>query len=225
MTDDRPLARPPLVILVRHTESQHHVARLTGGWTDTPLTERGREQAARTGRRLRDELSGRRVRLYSSDLLRAAETASLIGEALGVAVEPEPLLREHNNGECAGLTHDEAAARYPDTWLMPVPLDRRPYPGAETPREFYARAGAFIDALQAGPDEIPVAVTHGGTLICLVARWLGLPAEVLNPFGFDFYTGSITVLRCDRFGPEIERMNDIAHLVGTPGWVPIVRSP
>jgi broad specificity phosphatase PhoE len=214
---------PPLVILVRHTESQHHVLRLSGGWTDTPLTDLGREQAARVAVRIRDELRGRDVTLYSSDLLRAAETAAAIGDALRVVPKFDPRLREHNNGECAGLTHDEAAQRYPDTWLVPVPLDVRPYPGAETPREFYVRAGAFIDDLNADGATIPVVVSHGGTLTCLVARWLRLPPEVLNPIGFEFHAGSISVLRSDRHGPRIERLNDIGHLGGMDGWVGIVR--
>jgi probable phosphoglycerate mutase len=93
------------------------------------------------------------------------------------------------------------------------------YPGAETPRGFYERAGVVIDDLD---DEgaLPIVVTHGGTMVCLVARWLGLSAEVLEPIGFSAHTTSITVLQTDQHGSRIvERLNDTAHLAGSEGGV------
>jgi probable phosphoglycerate mutase len=203
---------------VRHAQSQHHVLRLTGGWTDTPLTELGHEQARRVAARLRDELGVRPVRVYSSDLLRAMETARHIGEAFGVDVIADERLREHNNGECAGLTIEEAKKRWPDMWTKPALLDVREFPGAETPREFYERAGAFIDSF-AHDGDLAIVVTHGVTHDCLVARWLGLPAEVLEPIGFSAHTTGITVLTDGRHGRRIERLNDAAHLAGMEGDV------
>ena len=95
----------------------------------------------------------------------------------------------------------------------------RPFPGAETGREFYERAGSFIDTLSAdGP--LPVVVSHGGTIICMVARWLRLTPEALEPIGFSTHTASITVLQSDAHGDRIvERLNDVAHLAGIEGWV------
>lgn len=203
---------PRLIILVRHAQSEHHVLRLTGGWTDTPLTELGHEQSRLLASRLRYELGAVPLRLFSSDLVRAVETARHIGEAFGVEAVVDGRLREHNNGECADLTIDEAKVRYPDTWAVPVPLDTRAYPGAETPREFYERSGAFIDGMD-GEGPMPVVVTHGGTMICLVARWLRLPAEAVEPIGFSAYTTGITVLKSDEHGQRIvERLNDASHL-------------
>jgi probable phosphoglycerate mutase len=211
------MSTPRLVILVRHAQSEHHVLGLTGGWTDTPLTALGHEQSQALGARLRDELGAQPVRLYSSDLLRAMDTAQHIGEAFGVEAIADARLREHNNGECADLTIEEAKARWPDTWAVPVPLDVRAYPGAETPREFYDRTGGFIDDLD-DDGTIPIVVTHGGTMICLVARWLRLAAEAVEPIGFSAYTTGITVLESDAHGSRIvERLNDTAHLGGGHG--------
>jgi broad specificity phosphatase PhoE len=101
----------------------------------------------------------------------------------------------------------------------PWALDFRPFPGAETGREFYERAGSFVDTLS-GDGPVPVVVAHGGTIICLVARWLRLAPEALEPIGFDLHTASISVLRTDRHGsPIVERLNDVAHLAGMEGWV------
>ncbi len=68
------------LFLIRHAQSDEHIRDITGGWSDTRLTEPGREQARRTGLRLRRMLDGRPAALASSDLARAADTAHLIGE-------------------------------------------------------------------------------------------------------------------------------------------------
>ena len=66
------------LILVRHGEAEHIVKGLVGGGSDYPLTNKGRKQAALTGKRL-EELYGTRIEgIYSSDLKRASESATII---------------------------------------------------------------------------------------------------------------------------------------------------
>jgi probable phosphoglycerate mutase len=219
-------AMPPRsLILVRHGESEHHIRGLTGGWTDTPMTPTGLAQAQRAAERLAKELDGVPVTIYSSDLVRASQTAEAIGTALGVTPVFDARLREHNNGECANLTHEEAFARYPNVYGQSLPLDEAAYPGAETARDLFDRAGAFINSLQED-GTTPIAVSHGGTIVCLVGQWLGLTAETLEPMGFEALPTCITVLRRmtpfrDTSGtswPVVERLNDISHLAGMDGW-------
>jgi probable phosphoglycerate mutase len=211
--------RPRLVIVARHAQSEHHVRGLTGGWTDTPLTDLGHEQARRLAARLNRELGGGPIRLFSSDLQRAMQTAEPIAQAFGAEITSDARLREHNNGAAANLTIQEASCRFPDTWNVQLGIDDVPFEGAETGRQFYARSGAFIDDLPAdGP--IPVVVTHGGTVICLVGRWLHLTAESLEPILLSSHPTAITVLRGDARGVRVlERLNDAAHLDGIEGSV------
>jgi probable phosphoglycerate mutase len=211
---------PRSIILVRHGQSEHHVRGLTGGWTDTPLTDLGREQARRVASRLKSELAGMPVRLYSSDLKRAAQTAGTISEALNLAVQYDERLREHNNGECANLTWEEASRRYPDVLGRPLPLDEPAYPGAETARALFERAGGFLHSLYAGVGT-PILVSHGGTIVCLIGQWLGMTAEVLQTMGFEAYPTSVTVLRDRGTGRGVERANDVTHLSGMEGWASI----
>jgi probable phosphoglycerate mutase len=207
------MPEPRLVVIVRHAESEHHIQRLTGGWTDTPLTLRGHEQSALLAARLRDEFAGAEVALFTSDFLRAAQTAQHIADALGVPPNPDQRLREHNNGEAAGLTMQEAAARWPAAWETPWRIDDRPFPGSETGREFYARVGAFIDDLDLDPVAIPIVVSHGAAIDCLVASWLRLTPEALEPIGFSAHPTAISVLSTDRHGNRIvERLNDASPL-------------
>jgi broad specificity phosphatase PhoE len=212
---DTPPNRSRRLLIVRHAQSEHHVLGLTGGWTDTGLTDLGHEQARRLAARLAAELAGAPIRLYTSELRRAAETAGHIAAALGVEPVPDPRLREHNNGAAAGLTHAEAVARFPDSYARSWDTDMRPFPGAETWREFHARTSSFMEALPVdGP--MPLLVTHGGTLMNLIAWWLRLEVEALQNLWFGALPASVTVLQADD-GPGwshrgIERLSDIAHL-------------
>jgi broad specificity phosphatase PhoE len=217
------LSHPKLVVIVRHGQSEHHVRKLTGGWTDMSLTEVGHEQARRVAARLKQELGDREITLYTSDLLRAGETARHLADAFGVEPVIDERIREHNNGEAANLTIEEARVRYPawfaegsSIWAFGSPA---PAPGAETGAEFFARCASFLDSLPAdGP--VPVIVTHGGTIMCLVARWLLMEPHSIAAVGFTAHTTSITVLTGHRFR-EVERLNDVAHLAGMSGWVSI----
>ena len=206
------------VILVRHAQSEHHVRRLSGGWTDTHLTELGHQQAHRVAQRLRSELGDTPIRLFTSDLLRTQDTARHIAEAFGVTPILDERLREFNNGEAAGLTYEEVQRRWPEK-PGPWGLDHRQWPGGETWREFYQRSGSFIDALDMdGP--LPIVVTHGGTVATLIVRWLALALESSELQNFSAHVTGITVLRELGHGVRgLERQNDVAHLAGMEGWV------
>lgn len=193
--------------------------RLTGGWTDTPLTEAGHEQARRLAARLRQELGDAPVALYTSDLQRAMQTALHISAAFNVAPIADARLREHNNGVAVNMTIDDARARFPDVFARRWLMDDRPFPGGETGRELYERTASFVDDL-ADDGRVPIVVAHGASGECIIARWLMLTPEALEPMGMVTHTASITTLTRDRFGgPMVERVNDIGHLAGMDGWV------
>jgi len=214
---------PPLVILARHAQSEHHVQGLTGGWTDTPLTELGHRQSQLLAERLKTELVGATIALYTSDLQRAMQTAQHIADAFGVDPIADARLREHNNGEAANMTLAEARERYADAFARPWSIDDRPFPGSESGREMYARVSSFVDDLQAD-GRVPVVVAHGISGTCVIARWLMLTPDALEPIGFGAGTASITTLVRDRFGnPWTERINDVGHLDGIEGAASLAR--
>ena len=63
------------IITVQHTQSVHHTNGMVGSWTDWDLTDLGRSQADNIGRKLKEELAGKKAVIYSSDLKRAKQTA------------------------------------------------------------------------------------------------------------------------------------------------------
>lgn len=199
------------IILVQHCQSEHHVNDLTGGWTDTPLTEFGRRQAGLIADRLKRELAGVPCRLLSSDLMRAFQTAEIIGSAIGLEPVAVRALREGNSGEATGKTKEWARQNIaPKTEPL---LDWRPFPGTETWREFHARVTRCMDELAKGDGRTLLIVTHGGTLGCIVTWWLRLDIERMpDAAPFVANPGSITVLKMSEYGkPVIDRLNDQAH--------------
>ena len=96
------------LILCRHGESEGNRDGRFGGHGPTALTERGRAQAQATGLRLRHEGADA---IYCSDLVRARETAELIGQPLSLTPELTPALRERSVGIFTGLSFAEARAR------------------------------------------------------------------------------------------------------------------
>ena len=98
------------IILVQHCQSEHHINNMSGGWTDTPLTDLGKTQAEIVGKCLKEKVNIDDFVLYSSDLLRAKQTAEIVGTHLDLDVMQDKGLREINTGVAAGKTKDWARA-------------------------------------------------------------------------------------------------------------------
>lgn len=90
------------IITIQHTQSVHHTNGMVGSWTDWELTELGVSQAKKIGEKLKDELQGREFVMYSSDLLRAKQTAESVGKYLEITPILRKELRERNLGKCCG---------------------------------------------------------------------------------------------------------------------------
>ena len=140
--------------LVRHGETDWNRERRIQGSTDIPLNDTGRDQARATGALL---ASRRWNALVASPLSRAAETARLIGEHVGLAEpELEPRLAERDYGAAEGLTGTEIDVKFPDGADVP---------GRETREAVAERAVAALHDLAARhPGEAVIVVAHGGVI-------------------------------------------------------------
>ncbi|TRO48301.1 histidine phosphatase family protein [Candidatus Bathyarchaeota archaeon] len=199
------------IILVRHGQAESNISNLTGGWSQTALTDLGHHQAWLVAARLKRELAVLEPSSYCSDLRRAAQTAEIIAEETGLQIVPEEGFRECNNGIAAGKTHEEA-----EGFLVPPTrplLDWRQYPGSETWREFYLRVSGCMERVTAEAEGPLLIVTHGGTIINVVAWWIRMPLDTLSDFSLRTYNTGITILVETDLGERaIERHNDVAHL-------------
>ncbi len=108
------------LVLVRHGESEWNRLNLFTGWTDVPLSDKGREEAAEGGRLLKAE--GFDFDLcYTSYLRRAINTLSLIldeMDRLWLPVEKSWKLNERHYGALQGLNKAETAAKYGEEQVL-----------------------------------------------------------------------------------------------------------
>jgi len=156
------------IYLIRHGETPGNRDRIVQV-PETPLSDRGLDQAQRLAERLRDEPIRR---ILASDLARADMTARALSTTLGLAVESEPLLQERNFGDLRGTPYAELEEDLFGPNFAP--------PGGETWEVFYQRvdaAWARIAAAADGLDGHLAVVTHGLVLHGLAERHLVLPAE------------------------------------------------
>ena len=153
------------LILVRHGETDWNRARRIQGSTDIPLNDTGRGQARDAALALRDEIDPDTVRLASSDLARACETAEIIGAELGIGAPRQyPELRERGYGDAEGVTDVEFAERW-------GPWPTAQVPNAESRQDVRCRAlrglsRVVADArVESAPREATVIVVAHGALI------------------------------------------------------------
>ena len=158
------LERP--IWLIRHAESEWNAQGRWQGQRDPALSERGRGQALQLATSLAD---ARIEAIVASDLVRAHETAAIVGRAVGSPVRVDARLRERDLGHWSGLTSVEIAARWPVDLARLRARDPDLQPGGgESLRALHARVAAFVAALAAAPGDGALAiVTHAGVLRAL----------------------------------------------------------
>lgn len=166
------------LILLRHGQTEYNAGDRMQGQLDTDLSELGRLQAKTVARVLAEREP---VAVVSSDLRRARDTATAVGERAGLAVATDERLRETHLGQWQGLTHTQVDERDPGaraawradaTWAPP---------GGENRIDVARRAVpvvAELAASRAGWGEQPVVlVAHGGLIAALTAALLDLPVD------------------------------------------------
>ena len=203
------------VLLIRHGQSQGNAERRFGGHSPTPLSALGRRQAEATARALVNE---RVTAVYSSDLLRAVETAEPLARAAGLEVMRTPALRERSVGLMEGLTFEEAAAAHPEEYAALLRRDfDRVLAGGESYRQLLDRAAAELDRAVGRHRGGTVALfSHTGTICILALHLMGaLDAPHLKPVWLASSNCGVTRFSIDHGGLiRIEALNDTRHLGG-----------
>jgi len=210
------------LILIRHAES---VANAQGRWqghADFPLSDYGRQQAARLAQAMHGASLQAPV-IYSSPLQRARATADAIAGALGVAVTEWDALKEFDVGAFSGRTLEEVRAEKAD-WIRGFEKTRdwHQVPGAETPADRAKRAlGVIEHLLNVHPDGSEViCVTHGGIMQFFLAAILetervwGVHPGNTAVFEFKLHREEDATGRAhlNPYLCRIERFNDVSHL-------------
>src|SRR5437764_13351158 len=169
------------VLLIRHGQSEGNAEGRFGGDTATRLSPRGRLQAEATARILSSE---NLTAIYSSDLLRAVETAMPLARLTGLDIEQTDAFRERSVGVMEGLTFEEAAEQYPEQYAA---LIRRDFEhvilGGESYRQLLDRASCVLDrAIEENRGGRIAIFSHTGAICILTLHLMGaLDAPHLRP--------------------------------------------
>ena len=159
------------ILLARHGETDWNNQRRWQGHADQPLNDIGREQA----RALAETLAGRAIDVvYSSDLVRAHETALIVAERLGLPVQVDVGLREVDVGDWSGRAHSEVEEIDPEGFRRWREGGKGWYGG-----EIYEQMGERVIATvlrlaKAHPGETVLIVSHGGSIRACRAHASGL---------------------------------------------------
>ena len=203
------------VLLVRHGQSQGNAERRFGGHSPTPLSELGHRQAAATARALAKE---RVTAIYSSDLLRAVQTAEPLARATGLEIKQTPALRERSVGLLEGLTFEAAAAAHPEEYAALLRRDfEHVLAGGESYRQLLDRAATHLDrAVEQNRGGTLALFSHTGTICILALHLMGaLDAPHLKPVWLSTNNCGVTRFSIDHGGLiRIKALNDTRHLIG-----------
>jgi 2,3-bisphosphoglycerate-dependent phosphoglycerate mutase len=202
-------AQATRILAIRHGETAWNVDTRIQGQLDIPLNDRGRWQAHRLALAVAEEGLDA---IYSSDLLRALETAQAVARGSGRSIVTDTGLRERGFGEFEGLTFKEIEQRWPDQserWRRRDP-DFGPG-GGEVLRDFYARSVATVTRLAAAhPGQTIAVVAHGGVMDCLYRAATRLALDA--PRSWQLGNASINRLLHSPQGFALVGWSDTYHL-------------
>ncbi|MCL4805570.1 MAG: phosphoglycerate mutase family protein [Anaerolineae bacterium] len=197
------------LIFIRHAQSIWNAQNRWQGNANPPLADSGREQARMLARRLS---TWKIDAIYTSDLHRAAETARILGEALGIEPVEDSIWRERALGALEGLTTEEIAERYPEAWASRINGPITGVPGSEPQESVAARAAAGSSRLLTlHPGQTVAVVSHGGMILSTLVYLLGLPPSGHGLLTVGGNTSISRVVTVDGHS-RLKGLNDIAHL-------------
>ncbi|MBU2615872.1 MAG: histidine phosphatase family protein [Nanoarchaeota archaeon] len=199
------------VYLIRHGESEGNKLGINQGQrNDFPLTEKGREQARKIGKRLaKEKISA----IYSSDLKRAKETAEIIGKSHGFLPLLDERLRERDFGdletkkdilpEWKNYVRENEERGIKEEDVVP--------PNGESDKDHWNRIEEFLnEKLEQHSGETIVVVAHAGSNKVT----LGIVGHFSKKEMYKIYQANTCLNELEYVGKlwRVNKLNDIGHL-------------
>ncbi|SHE25636.1 histidine phosphatase family protein [Actinomyces glycerinitolerans] len=164
------------LILWRHGQTDYNAHARVQGRVDIPLNTIGREQA-------RSAASGlaalEPVRIVSSPLSRAQETARALADLAGIDIELDEGLLERSFGRWEGLSRVEMESQWPEAYAAWKRGEDPADVGVETRQAVSLRVGGTLERIleetpRADDDQTVVVVSHGSAITLGITHLLGL---------------------------------------------------
>ncbi len=171
------------IILVRHGQSLGNFTRRFIGHGYAPLTELGHMQAEASAKFLD---SYNIDKIYSSDLIRACETAEHTAKRRGLDITQDSGLREIFAGKWEGMSYDEIAKAYPqlyDIWMHDT--GKAALPDGESVVGMRKRVHGTISKIALENQGKTVAIfTHATPIRVIRSAWEKSPIETIMNYGW-----------------------------------------
>ncbi|SFK74330.1 probable phosphoglycerate mutase [Paenibacillus sp. 1_12] len=199
---------PTIISLIRHGETDVNREPIFQGQMNNPLAIEGTRQAVLLAARLSHLKFDV---LYSSDLLRAVQTAAILGKPHDKEIRTSSQLREINRGDWTGMSYKACAAADPAGWKASRINPEFRSPGGESFVDLHKRIVAEIDRIaRLHPGMHIMIVTHGGPIRAFLRHAIGLPAHHMQPF--EAANTSISRFKLEDQQWTMQLFNDCAHL-------------
>ncbi len=159
--------------IVRHGQSLGHANKTFLGHTDWDLSELGYAQAQKTAEFLADK--GIEA-IYTSDLMRAFNTALPVCKKYGIEPFKDTRLREIYAGEWEGLVIDDILSNYPNYQIWRNDIGNVTCDGGESTKELQQRANeVFTEIAEANDGKTVCVATHATVIRVMTCIWLDMP--------------------------------------------------
>lgn len=165
--------------VIRHGESKANAGKRFSGWSQVPLSEKGEEQAVKTGELLKNITFDR---IISSDQYRAKQTAEHVFP--GLTYTEDWRLRELHVGE---MLQDRPRSECVEEYGQSVidAMNTRDFTafGGENAQNHLDRVTEFMDDLAQYPEDSRIAVVcHAGTICSMLSYVLHTLVSHKNTF-------------------------------------------
>ena len=196
------------LILIRHGETEYNLQARYCGCSNPPLNNKGKRQSELLANRLKNQ---RIDKVYSSDLLRAYQSAKIIFKDM--PIERTKKFRELKFGIFEGLTYEQIMKLYPVLYTQWIddPLKVRISEGEDMEDLSKRVEQKLLSILTLHKDKTIAVVTHGGPIKVILCRLPGFGFKKFWEIGqkngalniIDFFEGT---------EPHAVKINDISHL-------------
>ena len=196
------------IILIRHGETEWNSQQRMQGHSNSDLSSVGQAQIQALGQWMKNVPFDH---IYSSNSLRAKQTAEAITQFSGHELKIDLRLREKNLGVFEGLTSEEARERHPEVFrLFKTAGSKYVIDEGESTQQLQDRALEIVDEIRIKhPEERVLLVTHGGFIRVVMKHSLGLSLETPTRFLIR-NTGVFRLVWEDKW--IVSQMGGVSHL-------------